>query len=468
MITVVHHRVNVEKLKKQYPNCIIHDVTSKAQDKFVMLSPFYPHGGIPVPFSPDYKSFSVEGVWQGLKVFNNCDVDIDCFTNDTMRDLKRTVRKYGNCLGHRKGVKGVSLLDYLSARKQIYVPTYYWVLENKVSNLVQQIKEESDKGLVFLLDYNTNCNVDDTSSPLSHAGLIRAFIGGDDTLNNLDNAFKSKQNTEIKHILKNNKTIREREEFTIPDDITGIDKNAFSKCINLKTLNIPASVKTIGDGAFYGCTELERITVSPDNKHLHTSEDGKVLFADKGKTLVFCSPSLEGSSYVIPKKVKTIGNGAFYGTKFEKIIITESVKTIGNGAFEFCEHLNKPFIIPDNVETIGNDAFAMSSVEDVVIGDGVKSIGDRAFVGCYNLKNIIIGASLKEIGDDVFIGCNDLKNIKVDERNKDFTTTQLTLSKKDGSLTLIPSMSDLNKAVDGEERERNLPVSFKKKRRSKA
>ena len=32
------------------------------------LSPFYPHGGIPIPFSGSVTSQSVEGIWQGLKV----------------------------------------------------------------------------------------------------------------------------------------------------------------------------------------------------------------------------------------------------------------------------------------------------------------------------------------------------------------------------------------------------------------
>ncbi|MGN0088780.1 MAG: DUF6939 family protein [Candidatus Limimorpha sp.] len=44
------------------------DVTSQARDGLVRLSPFYPHGGIPVPFSEGYTAACVEGIWQGLKV----------------------------------------------------------------------------------------------------------------------------------------------------------------------------------------------------------------------------------------------------------------------------------------------------------------------------------------------------------------------------------------------------------------
>lgn len=35
----------------EYPGAILADVTSKATDGLVKLSPFYPHGDIPVPFS---------------------------------------------------------------------------------------------------------------------------------------------------------------------------------------------------------------------------------------------------------------------------------------------------------------------------------------------------------------------------------------------------------------------------------
>ncbi|MCS2764971.1 hypothetical protein NXV33_06425 [Bacteroides thetaiotaomicron] len=42
-------------------------------------------------------------VWQGLKVFEGVGVDFATFKNDTMRDLKRTVRKYGVPKGHSKG-----------------------------------------------------------------------------------------------------------------------------------------------------------------------------------------------------------------------------------------------------------------------------------------------------------------------------------------------------------------------------
>lgn len=176
MIVVKNKRCSVEKLKKEYPNSVIIDVTSKADGEWKKLSPFYPHGGIPVPFSDNVVSKSVEGIWQGLKVFETEDVDFSSFRNDTMKGLKRTVRTKGRCIGHRKGTRGAELLEYIDARKQVYVPSYFWMLENKCAEQVRKIKIMSKNKDVILLDYDTNDNIEDYRKPLSHASLIKRYI----------------------------------------------------------------------------------------------------------------------------------------------------------------------------------------------------------------------------------------------------------------------------------------------------
>ena len=73
-----------------------------------------------------------------------------------MKNIKRTVRKYGKPLGHRKGVNGKELLGYIEARKQIYIPTYQWMLENKVPTIIVRLKEASKTKTIILLDYDIN------------------------------------------------------------------------------------------------------------------------------------------------------------------------------------------------------------------------------------------------------------------------------------------------------------------------
>lgn len=178
MILIASKRRKPENILKEHPGAILADVTSQAKDDCVKLSPFYPHGGIPVPFSPGYTATCVEAIWQGLKVFETADVDVSLFSNDTMKNLKRTVRKYGKPLGHRKGVHGTELLGYIEAREQIYLPTYKWVLENKVASIIDRLRKASEKQTIILLDYETNCDVENAMKPLSHASLIKAYVEG--------------------------------------------------------------------------------------------------------------------------------------------------------------------------------------------------------------------------------------------------------------------------------------------------
>ena len=179
MIIVESKRKKPATILKKYPDAILADVTSGAKDGLVKLSPFYPHGGIPVPFSEGYTATCVEAIWQGLKVFEGSDVDVQMFLNDTMKNIKRTVRRFGKPLGHRKGVNGTELLGYIEARKQIYIPTYRWMLENKVPHIIERLREDSNSGkTIVLLDYDTNADVEDAKKPLSHDSLIKAYAEG--------------------------------------------------------------------------------------------------------------------------------------------------------------------------------------------------------------------------------------------------------------------------------------------------
>lgn len=181
MIYVENKKRKLEKIQEQYPNADILDITSASEKRYAqMLSPFYPHCNIPVPFTPGMTATCVEAVWQGLKVFQTADVDVDMFKNDTMKGLKRTVRHFGLPLGHRKGVYGKELLNYFDARMQIYLPTYKWVLDNipEVHDIVSRIAERAKTNDIVFLDYNTNIEFRDISSPLSHAGLVKLYIEG--------------------------------------------------------------------------------------------------------------------------------------------------------------------------------------------------------------------------------------------------------------------------------------------------
>lgn len=173
---VKSRRCSVTKLAEKHPGHEILDLSSKGEEPWVRFSPFFPHGGIPIPFSEGQTAQSVEGVWQGLKVFETADIDPGKFENSRMKGLKRTVRRFGRCLGHRQGVEGSRLLGYREARYEIYLPCYLWVLRNCLQESVEQLRQKLEDGPVIFLDYETNSDLEDLSKPLSHAGLVARFL----------------------------------------------------------------------------------------------------------------------------------------------------------------------------------------------------------------------------------------------------------------------------------------------------
>ena len=121
--------------------------------------------------------------------------------------------------------------------------------------------------------------------------------------------------------------------------MTSIADGAFTNAAHLVSINIPATVKSIGTGVFAGCTNLVSITVSTSNT-AYTSIGG-VLFT-KDKTILVCYPAARGtSSYLIGENVKKIDSYAFDGvTGLSKINYPGSAQSfqhieigVGNTAF---------------------------------------------------------------------------------------------------------------------------------------
>jgi hypothetical protein len=178
-LEVQSRRASQATIRKQYGDAPLLDLTSRGPEPWLRFSPFYPHGDIPVPYSPGIFSMSVEGIWQGLKVFERADVDPAKFRITSISGIKRSSRSFGKVLGHREGVHGERLLPYLAARRAIYLPAYRWILDHCLGNELVELRRLAEtQGAIILLDYETNCDVDDASHPLSHAGLVKLYLEG--------------------------------------------------------------------------------------------------------------------------------------------------------------------------------------------------------------------------------------------------------------------------------------------------
>ena len=234
----------------------------------------------------------------------------------------------------------------------------------------------------------------------------------------------------------------EDEELIIPEKIdeirvTGIGDYVFLGKTNLKEITISDSVESIGINPFAQCKNLLNINISPNHPTLFFLDN--VLFYKPEKKIVSYLCASEKSKYEIPKGIKIIGDSAFSGCKnLEKINIPDSVQLIGDSAFAFCDKI-KEITIPDSVQSIGNAAFSFcknltkiklpdslqfigdsafsicENLEGINIPDRVKSIGDNAFYGCYNLKKINIPDRVKSIGDSAFSSCESLEEIYISD-----------------------------------------------------
>ncbi|MBR4552686.1 MAG: leucine-rich repeat domain-containing protein [Bacteroidaceae bacterium] len=117
------------------------------------------------------------------------------------------------------------------------------------------------------------------------------------------------------------------------EGLDSISPGAFTYCLKLESLNLPASVRGFGEGQ--GCLlACKDITLDEANPYL-TLQDG-VLF-NKEKTILLQYPAArEGESYRIPDGVKTVLGYSFEGnSSLKSLTIPASVDSMGRCWYEY-------------------------------------------------------------------------------------------------------------------------------------
>ncbi|MBQ8394202.1 MAG: leucine-rich repeat domain-containing protein [Clostridia bacterium] len=203
--------------------------------------------------------------------------------------------------------------------------------------------------------------------------------------------------------------IRKVKNITLGQNLKRIEEKAFYRC-SLPALTIPASVENIGAYAFAGVL-LDHSACYSNPNRMPSLDLGSVKTI--GDYAFFLCTELK--EIVIPDTVESIGEGAFSSectgaadgannfTNLERITIGNSVKTIGARAF-YRNMMLKEVVIPDSVESIGKEAFGTivwmgsgeSSLAKVTIGKKVKSIGENVFSECNNLTTIVYNGTAEE------------------------------------------------------------------------
>ena len=148
-----------------------------------------------------------------------------------------------------------------------------------------------------------------------------AFDDCDNISYNIYDNGKYLGNTENPYLVIVGVTNNTTESFSINSNTKLIGGGVFSKCRNLKSIEIPDGVTSIGVSAFNWCGSLKSIK--------------------------------------IPDSVTSIGNSVFSGcTSLKSIEIPNSVTSIGDSAFRGCINLTS-IIIPNSVTSMGDEVFNM-------------------------------------------------------------------------------------------------------------
>ena len=148
-----------------------------------------------------------------------------------------------------------------------------------------------------------------------------AFDDCDNISYNIYDNGKYLGNTENPYLVIVGVTNNTTESFSINPNTKLIGGGVFSKCRNLKSIEIPDGVTSIGVSAFNWCGSLKSIK--------------------------------------IPDSVTSIGNSVFSGcTSLKSIEIPNSVTSIGDSAFRGCINLTS-IIIPNSVTSMGDEVFNM-------------------------------------------------------------------------------------------------------------
>lgn len=154
----------------------------------------------------------------------------------------------------------------------------------------------------------------------------------------------------------------------LPHNIRVIGKYAFSGS-SLSTIVIPGSVSTIGDYAFYKCTNLREVTFQD---YVDRNGNPQPGHTDIGQYAFAKCTQLE--TLILPNSVKTIRRNAFEECgALENIVFPTSVERLEEGSFNKCEALKCVTFLYPSV-TFG-DTDGATDMEKVFSLDVIKNSG---------------------------------------------------------------------------------------------
>ncbi|MDE6272571.1 MAG: leucine-rich repeat domain-containing protein [Muribaculaceae bacterium] len=182
-------------------------------------------------------------------------------------------------------------------------------------------------------------------------------------------------------------------DLVIPDDVTAIGNRTFEGG-DFNSVEIPASVKSIGIYAFHGCKNLTSLRL-PNSV---ISIGGGAFQGCTGLT-----------SLTIPNSVETIGNTAFMDCSMESIVIEEGPKLLTVGKLALPDYSLRNLYVGRPHSS--NLMQRYSALETLTLGNCVKEVLDSEFAGFQTLTKVTFGSNIESIGEHAFEGCKGLTQV---------------------------------------------------------
>ncbi len=189
--------------------------------------------------------------------------------------------------------------------------------------------------------------------------------------------------------------------------VVSIGNHAFADSDKLRTVTLPAGIKTLEYGAFFGCNRLETVNFNQGLEQIGTDAFGECV---------------KITAITLPEGVKTVRSAAFNGCKgLKSVSLPKTIESITYLAFMDCTELNEitvadgaeHFYAKDNCLIKKDGEVLIIGTNKSVIPEGVKSIGEGAFRDKIRLVSIVVPESVESIADTAFYGCTSLRSVQL-------------------------------------------------------
>lgn len=159
------------------------------------------------------------------------------------------------------------------------------------------------------------------------------------------------------------------------EDLEGCEKIkecCFYLCKNLKSVQIPRSVKEICDSAFCDCVALSDVETSEMDPYCRLRNTSDTIYAPFHNSGII--NDLPENSILLMSNGKIMVWNTFT-TPSESLKIPDTVINLASGSCAGSDDNFKSFVIPDTVEVVCDRVFTSTVLTKVTIGKNVKFIG---------------------------------------------------------------------------------------------